>query len=85
MRRFVNRTPTVKVKDLCRSRWAYRHGAYEDFSLLYTYLVDVTEAICDNDTSHGQMDWYNKTIVAANPKCTILSPSYCLMLQTVYL
>ena len=61
-----NRTHTVKVKDLCRTRWVYRHGAYENFSLLHTYLVDVMEAICDNDTSHGQMDWDNKTIVAAN-------------------
>ena len=23
-----NRTPTVKVKDLCRTRWVYRHEAY---------------------------------------------------------
>ncbi len=50
-----DRTPTVKVKDLCRTRWVYRHEAYENFSMLYTYLVDVMEAICENDTSHGEM------------------------------
>ena len=61
-----NTTPTVKVKDLCRTRWIYRHEAYENFSLLYTYLADVIEAICDNDTSRGEMNWDNKTIVAAN-------------------
>ncbi len=61
-----DRTPTVKVKDLCRTRWVYRHEAYENFSMLYTYLVDVMEAICENDTSHGEMNWDNKIIVAAN-------------------
>lgn len=61
-----NRTSTVKVKDLCRTRWIYRHEAYENFSLLYTYLVEVMEAICENDTSHGVMDWDHKTVVAAN-------------------
>ena len=24
----------VKVKDLCRTRWAYRHEAYENFNIL---------------------------------------------------
>ena len=29
-----NRTTTVKVKDLCRTRWIYRHEAYGTFILL---------------------------------------------------
>ena len=29
----------VKVKDLCRTRWIYRHEAYENFHLLFKYLV----------------------------------------------
>ena len=61
-----NRTPTVKVKDLCGTRWVFRHEAYENFRLLYTYLVEVMEAVCENDTSYGEMDWDHKTVVAAN-------------------
>lgn len=38
------RARTVKVKDLCRTRWVYRHEAYEHFSLLYTFLVNVMKA-----------------------------------------
>ena len=54
----------------------YRHEAYENFSLLYTYLVEVMEAICENDTSHGEKDWITRLLwlLMACPKCTILSP-----------
>ena len=61
-----NRTPTVKVKDLYKTSWVYRHEAYENFSLLYTYLVEVMGAICENDTSHGEIDRDHKTVVAVN-------------------
>ena len=61
-----NKMSGVKVKDLCRTRWVYRHEAYENFSLLYVHLVDVMEAICEHDTSYGEMNWDNKTIVSAN-------------------
>ena len=35
------RSVTVKVKDLCRTRWVYRHEAYESFYSLFKYLVAV--------------------------------------------
>lgn len=60
------RTNTVKVKDLCRTRWVYRHEAYEHFSLLFIYLLDVMKAISENDTTYGDMNWDGKTILAAN-------------------
>ena len=63
---FGNVTSITKVKNLCRTRWIYRHEAYENFSILYTCLADVIEAICDNDVSYGEMNWDKNTIVAAN-------------------
>ena len=44
----------------------YRHEAYENFYLLYKYLVDVMKAISEQDSSYGDMSWDSKTIVAAN-------------------
>ena len=60
------RTTSAKVKDLCRTRWVYRHEAYEKFYLLYKYLVDVMKAISEQDSSYGDMSWDSKTRVAAN-------------------
>lgn len=61
-----NETSTVKVKDLCRTRWVYRHEAYENFFILYKYLVITMEAIVSRDDQYGKMNWDSKTIVAAN-------------------
>lgn len=59
-------TKVVKVKDLCRTRWIYRHEAYETFYVLYKYLVATMKAITTNDLTFGKMDWDGKTVVAAN-------------------
>ena len=40
----VDKETSAKVKDLCRTRWAYRHEAYENFFKLFKYLVAVMEA-----------------------------------------
>ena len=42
-------TTTVKVKDLCRTRWIYRHEAYEKKILLFPHLVSVMTAITEGD------------------------------------
>jgi hypothetical protein len=44
----------------------YRHEAYEHFSLLYTYFVDVMKAISANYTAYGDMNWDSKPLLAAN-------------------
>ena len=44
----------------------YVHCNSENYSLLYVHLVDVMEVICEHDTSYGEMNWDNKTIVSAN-------------------
>ena len=59
-------TGTVRVKDLCRTRWAYRHEAYENFYKLYKYLVAVMELIVTRDSEYGNMDWDSNTVIAAN-------------------
>ena len=51
---------------LAAENFKARHEAYENFSLLYVHLVDVMEAICEHDTSYGEMNWDNKTIGSAN-------------------
>ena len=56
----------VKVKDLCRTRWVYRHEAYENFNILYKFLVTVMEAIVESDPTYEDMNWDRKTVVAAN-------------------
>ena len=56
----------VKVKDLCRTRWIYRHEAYENFHLLFKYLIKVMAAISERDSTYGEMNWDGKTIIAAN-------------------
>ena len=61
-----NETSTVKVKDLCRTRWIYRHEAYENFFILFEYLITVMEAIVSRDDAYGEMNWDSNTIVAAN-------------------
>jgi hypothetical protein len=60
------RTTTVKVKDLCRTRWVYRHEAYENFFKLCKYLVTVMELIVARDDEYGRMDWDSNTVIAAN-------------------
>ena len=55
---------TVKVKDLCRTRWIYRHEAYENFFLLFKFLITTMEAIVSRD--YGEMNWDNNALVAAN-------------------
>ncbi len=45
-------TKLVRVKDLCRTRWIYRHEAYESFFDLFKYLHAVMEAITTRDTIH---------------------------------
>ncbi len=55
----------VRVKDLCRTRWIYRHEAYESFFDLFKYLHAVMEAITTRDTTYGSMDWDASTIVTA--------------------
>ena len=57
------KTKVVRVKDLCRTRWIYRHEAYENFHIL---LVDVMVAITEHDLTYGEMNWDSKTVVAAN-------------------
>ncbi len=44
------KTKSKKVIDLCRTRWVYRHEAYECFFELFKYLHDVMFAIvsCDD-------------------------------------
>ncbi len=59
------RTKLVRVKDLCRTRWIYRHEAYESFFDLFKYLHAVMEAITTRDTTYGSMDWDASTIVTA--------------------
>jgi hypothetical protein len=59
-------TKVVKVKDLCRTRWIYRHEAYECFFELFSYLHTVMVAITSRDTAYGIMDWDANTIVTAN-------------------
>ena len=44
---------SVRVKDLCRTRWIYRHEAYENFRTLFKYLVTVMTAITSGDDTHG--------------------------------
>ena len=56
----------VKVKDLCRTRWICRHEAFENFNLLYKFLVTVMEAIVESDPTYEDMNWDSKTVVAAN-------------------
>lgn len=60
-----NETSTVKVKDLCRTRWAYRHESYEVFYILFKYLVTTMKAIVSHDNQYGAMNWDSKTSVAA--------------------
>ena len=57
---------TVKVKDLCRTRWIYRHEAYENFFLLFKFLIITMEAIVSRDDEYGEMNWDNNALVAAN-------------------
>ena len=45
-------TSIVKVKDLCRTRWIYRHEAYEDFHVSYQFLVCTMEVITDCDPTY---------------------------------
>ncbi len=59
-------TKSKKVKDLCRTRWVYRHEAYECFFELFKYLHDVMLAIVSCDDTYGDMNWDSKTIVTAN-------------------
>ena len=59
-------TTSVKVKDLCRTRWIYRHEAYENFFMLFKHLVSVMTAIIERDDTYGQMNWDSKTVVEAN-------------------
>ena len=59
-------TKVVKVKDLCRTRWIYRHEAYENFHILIKYLINVMIAITEHDSTYGDMDWDSKTTIAAN-------------------
>lgn len=59
-------TKIVRVKDLCCTRWIYRHEAYENFHLLFKHLVDVMIAITERDSTYGDMNWDSKTIVSAN-------------------
>ena len=48
-------TSIIKVKDLCRTRWIYQHEAYEDFHVLYQFLVCTIKAITDRDPTYGIM------------------------------
>ena len=60
------RSKVVKVKDLCRTRWVYRHEAYENFYMLYKYLVATMIAITEHDQTYGDMKWDSNTVVGAN-------------------
>ena len=57
---------SVRVKYPCRTRWMYRHEAYENFGTLFTYLVTVMTAINSGDDTHGRIDWDSDTVVKAN-------------------
>ena len=59
-------TKRVKIKDLCRTRWVYRHEAYECFFELFRYLFAAMVAITTRDPTYGNMNWDPKTMVAAN-------------------
>ena len=59
-------TNVTKIKDLCRTRWIYRHEAYECFFELFKYLHDVMVAIINHDNSYGNMNWDSNTVVKAN-------------------
>ena len=59
-------TSMVNVKDLCSTRWVYRHEAYEDFHIFYQFLVCTMEATTDRDLTYGIMNWDTKMIVSAN-------------------
>jgi len=59
-------TKAKKVKDLCRTRWVYRHEAYECFFELFKCLHDVMYAIVSRDNTYGDMNWDSNTIVTAN-------------------
>ena len=56
----------VKVKDLCRTRWIYRHEAYENFYVLFEHVIAVMVAITERDMTYGDMNWDSNTIVSAN-------------------
>ena len=45
LEKVVDHRTTVKVKDLCRTQWAYWHEAYENYFKLCKYLVTVMELI----------------------------------------
>ena len=60
------KTKSVKVKDLCWTRWIYRHKAYKNFYLLFNHLMSVMTAIIEGDDTYGQMKWDSKTVVEAN-------------------
>ena len=59
-------TRIVRVKDLCRTRWIYRHEAYENFYILFKHLLAVMVAITGHDTVYGDMNWDGNTVVTAN-------------------
>ena len=61
-----NEISTVKVKDLCRTRWVYRHEAYTNFFILFKHLVSVMESIVSHEEKYGIMNWDANTVVLAN-------------------
>lgn len=60
------RTRIVRVKDLCRTRWIYRHEAYENFYFLFKHVLAVIVTITERDMSYGDMNWDGSTVVSAN-------------------
>ena len=50
------KTKVVKVKDLCRTRWIYRHESYECFFELFEYLHTTMVAIVNHDDLYGSME-----------------------------
>ena len=56
----------VKVKDLCRTRWIYRHEACENFYVLFKHVIAAMVAITERDMTYGDMNWDSNAIVSAN-------------------
>ena len=61
-----NQSKIVIVKDLCRTRWIYRHEAYECFFELFKYLHNVMVLVTEHDNTYGNMNWDSNTVVTAN-------------------
>ena len=59
----MNGETSVEVKDLCRTRWMYRHEAYENFFMLFKHLVSMMTVIVE---TYRGMKWVSKAVVEAN-------------------